>query len=213
MADATDPTPEPNVATDYATPADFRSPTGEPPPGPIVATASGEYRLKRIALVVLLFGYGLYSCYDGFYRYPRDNAAARARGLTVMPHPAYDVPFNEIFGLALPPLALLLLARSLYASRGQYRLDGDVLAVPGHPPVPLAAVTSVDRGKWDRKGIAQIDYQLPGGPAGRATLDDFLYQRQPTDWIFDRVLAAVTGPAEAATTQPDVSDPTAGPDA
>ena len=192
MADMSEPSPVPDAAA--------------APTRPIVARAALEYRLKRIGLVVLLFGYGLYSCYDGFYHYPRDNQAAAARGLKVMPHPGYDIPFNQVFGIGLPPLALLLLARSLYSCRGEYRLgEDDVLHLPGHPPVPLSAVTALDRGKWDRKGIAHLDYQLPDGTAGRAKLDDFIYQRDPTDRIFDRVLAAVEGvPAETPELRPAV---------
>ena len=148
---------------------------------------------------MLLFGYGVWSAYDGYVKMPRDNQAAAARGLRELPHPGYDIPFNRAFGLALPPLSLVLLGWSLYASRGRYELDeDDVLHVPGHPPIPLAAVTAVDRGKWDRKGIAYLDYQPAHGAAGRAKLDDFVYQRQPTDWIFDRVLAAVERPVTEA---------------
>ena len=40
-----------------------------------------------------------------------------------------------------------------------------------------------------------VDYQLPDGTAGRFTLDDFLYQRQPIDEIFNAVMAAVEAPA------------------
>jgi len=176
------------------------------PAAPIVARASGEYRFKRFALVVLLFGYGLWSGYDGFVKMPADNAKAAHDhpGTTKLPHPAYDIPFNRAFGIALPPLSLLLLGWSMYHCRGEYRLDADdTLRLPGHPPVPLSSVTAIDRGKWDRKGIAYLDYQLPDGTAGRATLDDFIYQREPTDRIFDRVMAAVEGPA-VATPEPEV---------
>ena len=182
-------------------------PTADPAPAtpaihaPIVARPGGEYRLKRMLLVVLFVGYGAWSCYDGFYKMPRDNAAAAAKGLKKLPHPAYDIPFNQGLGLALPPLGLLLAGWSFYNSRGHLRLDpDDVLHVPGHPPVPLSTVTAVDRGKWDRKGIAQVDYQLPDGTTDRLTLDDFLYQRTPTDQIFDRVLAAVEAPAVGGAT-------------
>ncbi len=200
MTDTPEPTTEPlSEPTPDGPPIVYATPPNTAPAGPIVARASGEYRLKRIALVVLLFGYGLYSCYDGFYHYPHDNAAAVARGLKVMPHPGYDVPFNRAFGIALPPLSLVMLGWSLYASRGEYRLgEDDVLRLPGHPPIPLSAITRVDRGKWDRKGIAYLDYPVTGTATARAKLDDFVYQRQPTDWIFDRVIAAVEGPTAAA---------------
>ncbi len=185
MAESPDPSVDPLASNIAAT-------------GPIVARASNEYRVKRFLLVLLLLGYGLWSCYDGFVKMPRANADAAARQLKKVPYPGYDVPFNQVFGVALPPLALLLLGWSAYSCRGEYRLEGETLSLPGHPPFPLSAVVAVDRGKWDRKGIAHVEYELPGGAKGWAKLDDFIYQRDPTDRIFDRVLAAVEVPADAS---------------
>jgi hypothetical protein len=176
-------------------------PTPPPlPTGPIVARAGGEYRLKRIGLAVLMCAFGAWYAYDGFVKMPRAIAASRARHEKDA-YPPYDVPSNRAIGLGLPPVGLLILVWSLRACRGEYRLDGDTLTVPGHPPVPLSAITAVDRGLWDRKGIARVSYQLPDGTAGRITLDDFIYQRQPTDQIFDRVLAAVEAPVAGAPTE------------
>src|SRR5437660_427563 len=73
-----------------------------------------------------------------------------------------DIKLNKCLGILLPPLSIALLAWWLYGSRGQYRFDGTTLQVPGHPPVPLNALRKIDRSRWDRKGIAYIDYQLPG---------------------------------------------------
>ena len=102
---------------------------------------------------------------------------------------------------------MLLAGWSLYASRGEIVLgEDDHLAVPGHPPVPLGNVTAVDRGRWDRKGIALVDYTLDDGTPGTLRLDDFIYQRAPIDAIFDRVLAAVETPAAAADV-PDAARP------
>ena len=191
------PREDPPVS-DPSDPSPVPTPAATPAAAPIVAGPGGEYRLKRLGLALLLLGYGVYSLYDGFYKMPRANAAAVAEHLAKMPYPAYDIPFNQVFGMLLPPAAVLLAAWVLYSARGQLQLDADdVLHVPGLPPVPLSAVTAVDRGKWDRKGIALVDYQLPDGPAGRLKLDDFLYQREPTDRIFDRVMAAVETPAVA----------------
>jgi hypothetical protein len=88
--------------------------------------------------------------------------------------------------------------RGLYGTRGAYRLSGNTLHAPGHPPVPLDAVRAIDQSKWDRKGIVYIDYEL-NGKTGRLKLDDFMYQREPTDQIHDRIVAAVA-PGESATT-------------
>ena len=206
MADTPDSLPGPTADSLPGPTPDYETPSNVGMAGAIVARASTEYRIKRYALVLLLFGYGLWSSYDGFYKMPRENAADLAAhpGSTKLRHPAYDIPLNEAFGVTLPPLAVVLLGWSLYASRGEYRLDpDDVLRLPGHPPIPLASIQAVDRGKWDRKGIAYLDYPGPDTAVARAKLDDFIYRREPTDRIFDRVMAAVETPVAPVEPSPD----------
>ena len=183
--------------------------TNDPPPT-IVARYGRYYRNTRYLIAVMCIGWGLYSLYDGFVRYPRENEAAvrkevdrveTASGLrvtseerreiaakTTLPHPGWDVPFNQWAGMLLPPLGIALLAWMLYNSRGEYRLEGHTLHVPGHPPVPLDNVRKIDKRLWERKGIALIEYEDPAsGKRKQFKLDDFVYEREPTDAIFDRV--------------------------
>lgn len=165
----------------------------------IIARGSGSYRAKWMIMGLVLIGYGLWSIRDGFYRYPAENKAAQEQGLDRLPHPGLDVPFNQAFGIILPPLGVAAALWALYNSRGRYRLTPDsTLHVPGHPPVPLDAIRTIDKSKWDRKGIAQLEYELPGAakPA-RLTLDDYLYERKPTDTILDRIEAELLPPDPA----------------
>lgn len=179
-------------------------------PTTIVARAGRYYRNTRYLIAAICIGYGLWSIYDGFVRYPRDNAAAIQKEVerveeasgqkltpaqradiaskTTLPHPGYDVPFNQWAGIILPPLGFALLAWALYNSRGEYRLADDVLHVPGHPPIPLDSIRKIDKRLWERKGIAYIEYEPPGSAQRRQfKLDDFVYERQPTDAIFERI--------------------------
>ena len=176
----------------------------------IVARAGRYYRNTRYLIAAMCIGWGLYSIYDGFVKYPRDNEAAiqkevarveEASGQTVspaqradiaskttLPHPGWDVPFNRGAGMILPPLGIALLVWALYNSRGEYRLADDVLHVPGHPPIPLDNIRKVDKRLWERKGIAYVEYEVPGSAERRQfKLDDFVYERQPTDAIFERI--------------------------
>ena len=121
----------------------------------IIAYPARYYRYTRFIMVAALFIYGLMSLRDGFKVYPAENAAARHRGLDALPHPALDVPFNQVLGCVLPPLSLLFLAWTLYNSRGSYRFDGTTLEIPGHPPLPMTALRTVDRTKWDRPKASQ----------------------------------------------------------
>ena len=106
----------------------------------------------------------------------------------VQDHTDTDILLQRGLGFLLPPLGILLLARWLYISRGQVRLDpSDTLHAPGHPPVPASAITAVDDALWERKGIAYVRYDLPGGAGGTVKLDDFVYDRKPIDAIHDRL--------------------------
>ena len=169
---------------------------------PIVARASRSYRTKWALMGVALLAYGWWSLYDGFVNWERENRQAVERAVAEgkpapekLPHNDLGILLNRIIGVTLQPLGLLLLGWAFYSSRGQYRLSDGTLEVPGHPPVPLGNVREIDKSKWDRKGIAYVSYDAPGGKSGRLTLDDYIYERDPTDAILERVEAAVAGPA------------------
>ena len=99
-------------------------------------------------------------------------------------------------------VALALLAWTLYRSRGQYRLSGDTVHIPGHPPVKISEITEINNTLWERKGIAKIKYATASGQSGEFKLDDFVYDRTPTDQIFERIERAVA-PEAAAEPLPD----------
>jgi len=191
------------------------------PTGPIIARASNEYRLKRLVIVVMLVGSGLWFAYDGYIGWPRENqrlaelkkeqeSARKANDDSKViqlatqiknvhegtPHSDTDLMMQKLLAFSLPPLGIFVLAWALYHSRGIYRLQDNQLAVPGHPPIPLDAIRSIDRTDWDRKGIAWINYELPNGISRSACLDDFIYQRKPTDEIFKQI-ELYTGTGEA----------------
>ena len=172
--------------TSTTEPAPSSTPTGE-----IIARPDSWFRTKWIVMFLVLLGYGIYSIVDGFYRYPKQNAEAKAQGHEILPHPGFDIPFNRFFGVLLPPLAIVLLIRFLRKTRGEIRLANQTVHVPGHPPIPFENITEIDRRLWDKKGIAYIHYDLGEGRSGRALLDDFLYEQAPIDAIYKRVEAFV----------------------
>jgi hypothetical protein len=162
----------------------------------IVARGGTYYRVTRYLFCVVLVGSGLWFGYDGFVRYPRYNELhlLHVRNPASYPqdypmHNGSSILLQKILGGALPLAALGLLVWTLYRSRGAYRLADDVLSVPGHPDVPLSNITQIDKSLWDRKGIARLDYELPSGQRGKVTLDDFIYDRPPTDRILETIEA------------------------
>jgi hypothetical protein len=175
----------------------------------IIAKPSWDYRWRRILLVVVIFGYGLWSLYDGYVHMPQVNAQALRDhpGIEQLPYPGLDIPFNQKLGMILPPVSMVFLGWVLYASRGSYRYDGNTVSVPGHGNVPVKSIRKIDNTKWDRKGIAYLHYQVAGSAKMRVLrLDDFIYDRPPTDAIYEKLSAAV----EAAKTQVAVNAPIPG---
>jgi ribosomal protein L40E len=96
-------------------------------------------------------------------------------------------------------MAMAFLGWVLYASRGAYRFDGTTISAPGHEKVSLKSLRKIDASKWDRKGIAYLQYQMPGSAKlGVIKLDDFIYQRKPTDEIFRQITLAMESNKPAA---------------
>jgi hypothetical protein len=167
------------------------------PTADIVARADKMFRLRRYLIVLLIVGVGGWFCYDGFYNWPKEKRDAEAAIAAQeqpreKPHSDTDIFANQVLGVVLPPVGLLVLAWFMYTSRGEYRLSGQTLSVPGHPAIPLSAITLIDKSKWDRKGIVRIEYETTPGQPGSLRLDDFVYERVPTDQILQRLEASLT---------------------
>lgn len=179
-----------------------------PPTGPYTARAGRYFRNVRYIIFAAAFAAGLYFLYDGFIGYPRERDAFRRLAVEIKAAQERGEPYDHlleeqkqyedhndaaimlqrVLGFALPPLALLMLVRWLYISRGEIRLDADdTLHAPGFPPIPASAVKAIDDDLWHRKGIAWVKYELPGGESGSVRLDDFVYERPPIDAIHDRL--------------------------
>jgi hypothetical protein len=181
--------------------------------GPVVANAGRYYRVARYLMTVLLMGYGAWSIYDGFFSWPHWTDTHPLE----KPKTHTDIVLNQILGVSLPPMGLVVLGWAIYSSRGQYRMENGVITVPGHPPIPLDKIESIDRELWDRKGIAYIEYDLSHTPApakgsgpvsyqgitrgakGKFKLDDFVYEREPTDQIFKAIEESILKAASAHT--------------
>ena len=162
--------------------------------GDLVARADFQYRWRVYLFFVLVFGYGLWSLHDGFIVWPRENAEWKAmeeRGQKPPRklHSDFDLLLNRALGVGLPLISLPLFIWLMYRSRGEYRLSSGTLHVPGHPPTPLDKIESLDKTRWDRKGIANVEYVGPNGEKSSLTLRDMVYQRSTTDQIVGRIEA------------------------
>lgn len=164
-----------------------------PPAADIVARAGRYYRNARYVICAMALGAGLWFAYDGWINWPNYNKQfllmdPSKRVTSQQPHSETDIALQQRLAYVLIPLAPLLLGFFLYRSRGEYRLSGTTLHVPGHPPVPADAITALDMSKWKRKGVAFIHYKLPGATEeARLKLDDFVYDQVPTDKIVEQL--------------------------
>jgi hypothetical protein len=113
-------------------------PAAEPSGGPVVAKAGRYYRVARYLMVLLLFGYGAWSIYDGFYSWPNWTDTHPWKN----PRPTPTSSSTRSSASASPPMGLIILGWALYNSRGEYRLENGILHVPGHPPIPLEKIQS-----------------------------------------------------------------------
>ena len=105
------------------------------------------------------------------------------------PHEISSVIFNQAIGIGLTILSIPLLAWRSYRSRGAYVLAGDIVRVPGLDPVALSQIRGLDLVRWDRKGMAVVEYGDAAGQIQRFVLNDMIYERTATDRIVDRIEA------------------------
>jgi hypothetical protein len=181
------------------TPSASAAVTAAAEPGEIVARAGRYYRNARYVMALVCFATAAWFAYDGWVKWPHENqlieeAKARQEKPQHTTHGELDLAVQKSLAMSLPILGLGIIVWLRFNSRGSYRLADDVLYVPGHPPVPLSAVREIDKTKWEKKGIAYLDYELdppPGGggagKTGTIVLDDFVYQQQPTDRIMETI--------------------------
>lgn len=184
----------------------------------IVASGAKHYRLRYGIMALMCLALGGWFIYDGFYAWPKQNRQVEEKNIQLrregkqeerIPHNAKSVMLNKLLGVVLPPVGVALIVLSMYRSRGRYCLDGQTLHAPGHPPIALDQIRRIDKTRWTRKGIAVVDYEAANGQTRRFVLDDWVYERQPTDQILERIEAhirALTGEAPAPQQHPPPAD-------
>jgi len=174
--------------------SDATSPSIEPD---ITARAGTYYRRARYLIVAACILLGAYFMYDGFVGYPNQNANAfKLDPNAKQPQSDLDIVIQKVLGIVLPIVGVAYLVWTLRNSRGEVRLSGSVLHAPGHPPIPIDAITQIDKQKWDLKGVAFLHYELSSGTKGRLRLDDFVYERKPIDEIYKRIEETLLPPGE-----------------
>ena len=190
-------------------------------PDEIIAPPDAWYRMKHMVFSIVMIGLGFWFAYDGYIGWPGHNQRvhdvkvgieqAQAKGenpkelkeeLSKM-REAYtetDILIQKLLAFSLPFAGLAYGIWTYRATRGRYRLAGHTLEIPGHNPIEMVDIQRIDKTRWDRKGIAVVAYMAHHPRRERSfKLDDFAYQRKPTDEIVDRIDAFLAPPAEMPT--------------
>src|SRR5438034_9498870 len=120
----------------------------------IVARADKRYRGKHFFFALVIFVVGFWFVYDGFVGWPKHNDEVKAvedgieraesvrdlrktdelKGKLASMHKAYtpmDLLIQRLLGCGLPFVGVLYGVWTAYATRGQYRLSGHTLEMPG----------------------------------------------------------------------------------
>ncbi len=189
-------------------------------PDEIVARPDFRYRGKHILFSAIIFAVGFWFMYDGYIGWPGHNkelsdlnasirsaqAAGDSRKVDELKakladmhreYTATDINIQKVLGFGLPVAGLLYGIWTARVTRGQFRLSGHTLSIPGHGDIEMADIQSIDKTKWDRKGIAVVRYIAHHPRRERSfKLDDFAYERGPTDQILERIENYLAPPPE-----------------
>jgi hypothetical protein len=179
---------------------------------PIIARADFQYRWRVYIFFVLVFGYGLLSIRDGFFRWPADNdrlhhMEENHQKLTEPYHNEAGILINKALGIVFPLISLPAFIWLMYRSRGSYRLLDRTLSVPGHDAILLERIRSMDKSLWDRKGLAVLEFDGADGKPHNFTLRDMVYDRRATDKIVERIELFLKGSSLPATSSEE-AEPT-----
>jgi hypothetical protein len=151
---------------------------------------------------VAFAGFGVWSLYDGYVKYPKVEAAfqeffeqdrleewihvAGEKGwkkewkkdsATGEAHiySQWDIRTQFIMAAACLPIGLTILVRLFLTLPKKMTAEEDAFVTTAGERIPYAAVTGLDKKKWDRKGIVIVHYELNGVP-GKTKVDDWIFK-------------------------------------
>jgi len=75
-------------------------------------------------------------------------------------------------------------------SRRYIGADEHKLYATGDIQIPFDQITRIDATRWENKGIARVYYDIGQGE-NTLLIDDFKFERQPADAIFNRIREAI----------------------
>lgn len=174
--------------------------------GPLRANFQSSYLTRYTLLAAVCLGMCAWFAYDGFVAYPKKLVVAEAfEEVADLSGPELEDRWNEItsekgwnsrrpekkaeeirsditqqyfwsaltFALGVPALVLLFRSRGSWVQR-----TDDGLETSWGQKVRFADVQSLNKRRWEKKGIARAVY-LDGEATRYFTFDDFKFEREP----------------------------------
>ncbi len=176
------------------------------------ANADGKFLLKFLIISIALLGWTLYCLYDGLVAYPKElersnayhpaiadiedgelrnerwSASTTENNWKRLPLPdepekvRWSIKEQFIMAAGCTLVALPLLIWYFRKKSSWLESDGKSLNSSWGGTFDYENVTSIDKKRWEKKGIAQIQYK-DGGEERQFKLDDLAYDRIVVDQI------------------------------
>lgn len=174
------------------------------------AKIANGYRNRLILITLGALLYASWAVYDARVKYPRQieqfqeyrdiqtankddwqkvwAEKAKANDWPDKPEErsAGDIRTQWILFAITFPIGAYCLFSLLKWSRRYVGADGSKLYTHGGVEVPFDQITKVDASRWEGKGIARVQYD-DGSGEKELVIDDWKYDREPSDQIFARV--------------------------
>ena len=209
------------------------------------ATIASGYRNRLLLITIGALVYAAWAFYDASYKYPAKQEQFQAYKQTQQENPkdwnavwakkieekrAEGIEWEEqpaevtdmsvatqwiLFGITFPVGTLGLISLIRW-SRRYIGADQTTLYASGGVEVPFDKITTIDAVRWENKGIARVRYDTGSGER-ELVIDDWKYQREPSDQIFARLrehvdseqIVGLAEPAEAEDGDESDAEPSA----
>ena len=185
------------------------------------ADSDNRFLQRFLLVAIVCYGFGLWSLYDGLVSYPRElerarsfeqimasteddlqqqaqwESVAKERGWKLAP-PKKSVAELESdiqwqYGMAIVAaiVGTILLVNYLRTRNSWVELNGEKIQTSWGQTIHISSIQELDKRRWQKKGIARIQYLDDDGRVRRFVLDDFKYDQQAMDGIIRKIESVI----------------------
>ena len=193
---------------------------------PAKAVIRSSYRLRLGIIAIALLAVGGWFTYDGAAGYPNENikrnryleikeefgaeappvwrqeAEEQGWPIEIPKEPFSDWDIFAQFCYAVPSVVFGAWFAIGYLRSGGRWIESNEqgLATSSGQQISWDQIESMDKSRWETKGIAVVNYSH-NGKASRITLDDWKFDRESTTAVVNEVEAHLTGSDQSPETQ------------